>query len=210
MVTKADPRFADLLDKLFGDFNSQCLGAKGDVNIFYAKRYMRPRATVLAWIQSGVSSCGFGLGFIKWVPELQKSVFYVDLVCSQHRKGADVLRALEGHAKMNGADVVALRAAVPALVAVYESKKYQYKRLANACLPPSRAGRLALRTLDRFAGSPGGRHGLGIYTDGVFVVSSAADAWRAVKLKRPKNNALLPPGWTFEEGFHGWWMSKCL
>jgi hypothetical protein len=214
VVTNANPRFAGLLDDVFkpNNFNRHCTRMKGGVpigvNVTYAKRYMRPRATVIACFLGNVSSCGFGLGFPKWVPELRKSVFYADIVCSSQRKGGDILRALEDHARSNGAHVIALRAAAPALIGVYENHKF--KRLANACQPPSRAGRLALRAIDRFAVSLSGRYDSGFYTDGILVVSSVADAWRASKRERPKKSNTLPPGWYKEEGGHGWWMSKCL
>lgn len=217
VVTAGDKRFKKVLAELFEEhnFRGQCEGPKGSVNVTYARTYMRPRATVVAWYgrpvctKDGGCSCGFGLGFTKRVKELGRSVFYVDLVCSQERKGGKILAAMESYAKSVGADVVALRAAVPDLIALYEKKGYH--RMANACVPPSRAGRIALRELDRFAG-PVGPRGAGVYTNGTQVVSSPADAWRAANKKPPSGSrgSALPEGWRLEEGQHGYWMSKCL
>ena len=75
-----------------------------------------------ACTKKGGCVCGFGLAFTKHVPELSASVFYIDLVCSQERMGGKVLAALEAYGAKQGAKVAALRAAVPALVAIYEKK----------------------------------------------------------------------------------------
>ena len=147
------------------------------------------------------------------MPELEESVFYIDLVCSQDRLGGRILAALEDYGKGQGLKVAALRAADPPLVRVYERKGY--KRIANACVTPSRAGRIALRDLDKFAPRVWTKQE-GIYTDGTRVVSSSKDAWRAWRAstkKKPPATAFsstLPDGWWFEEGSHGWWMSKCI
>lgn len=217
VVDTRNKRFDTTLADVFktSNFEGQCTGKRGLVNVGYARQYMRSRATVLAYAhrapctKSGGCFCGFGLGFTKLVKELSASVFYVDLVCSQERMGGKVLAALETYAARTGARVVALRAAVPQLVAIYE--KRGYKRIADACVPPSRAGRIALRTLDQFAG-PVGPKGEGVYTDGTKIARSPADAWRVAKQARPAHASAkaLPSGWRFEEGEHGWWMSKCL
>lgn len=221
MVDTRDKRFGATLNHMFetSSFNSQCMGVKGGVNLKYARQYMKPRATVIASIpqvpckKNGYCVCGFGLAFMKFVPELNASVFYIDLLCSQKRQGGRVLVALEAYGKQQGAKVVALRAAEPKLVSIYQRKGYN--RVADACLPPSRAGRVALRSLDRFANSEGRNNDgtvKGVYTDGTRTVKSHIDAWRAVKHTRPAraSRLALPDGWWFEEGGHGWWMSKCL
>lgn len=218
-VSKSDARFNSLLTQLFSakNFDGQCKGKKGGVDIKYARNYMRPRATVIAWygrpvcLKKGGCSCGFGLGFSKYVKELDESVFYIDLVCSQEKKGGKILASLEAYAKKTRAKMVALRAAIPALIQVYEKRGYH--RVANACVPPSRAGRIMLRDMDRFAGLVGPQ-GEGVFTDGVRVANTAADAWRAVRKKAPTKSrskqAELPTGWHFEGGGHGYWMTKCL
>jgi hypothetical protein len=212
---EGDADFDKVLEALFSEpvFVSQCTGMNGAVNHRYAKAYMRPRAEVVAWIPRQKSAarrgcCGFGLGFAK--TEIfdgeEVDIFYIDLVCSQSRKGGEILRALEEYAMDNEYDVVALRAAVPQLVRYYMRKGYV--KAANACVPPSRASRLILRGLNRFSsGVAGAREG--VYTDGKHVVSSADDAWRKAGLTRAEG-VDLPPGWRYEAGYHGFWMSKCL
>lgn len=215
ILSSGDKAFKPMLNTLFeeSNFNGQCSGRKGLVNRDYAIRYMRPRATVVAWIdrvgkcdRKKGCLCGFGLGFVK--EEFGVRFFYVDLVCSQEKMGGSVLGALEAYAKRHKlADVVALRAAVPPLVKIYEKKGY--KRQVNACTPPSRAARALLRALDRNAAGVAGASG-GVYTDGTRLVSSVADAWRASNLPRPRDTKALPPKWYYEAGYHGWWMSKCI
>lgn len=153
---------------------------------------------------------GFGLGYTKRMDELSASVlFYIDLVCSQEKMGRALLHALEAYGARSGAKVAALRAGTLGLVPVYEKRGYH--RLADACATPSRAGRMALRELNKYAG-PVGPVGEGVFTDGVRVTKSPADAWRVAKQVRPARTPAtsLPIGWTFEEEAHGWWMSKCL
>ena len=214
LYEEEDAEFKEVLKALFKEttFSSQC---KGGVNFRYAKEYMRPRAEVVAWIprrrcteRSGCS-CGFGLGFAKTevFDGEEIDIFYIDLVCSQTRMGGKVLSALEEYAMENEYQIVALRAAVPKLVKYYLRKGYT--KQANACVPPSRASRLILRGLNRFAAGVGGASE-GVYTDGEHVASSEEDAWRKEGLTRPRGSTKLPPGWRFEEGYHGWWMSKCL
>jgi hypothetical protein len=213
---EGDAEYDDVIEELFTEttFSPQCTGVSGAVNYRYAKNYMRPRAEVVGWIarrrctSKGGCSCGFGLGFAK--TELfegeQIDVFYIDLVCSQARMGGKILTALEDYALENEYAVVALRAAVPKLVKYYQKKGYA--KQANACFTPSRASRIILRGLNRFAAGVGGARE-GVYTDGERVVASLDDAWRKAGLTRPRGRD-LPPGWRYEEGYHGWWMSKCL
>ena len=217
LIDKKDKRFDVRLKEVFqtSNFEGQCTGEKSLVHISYARRYMKSRATVIASVsrdactKRGGCFCGFGIGYTKYVEELSASVFYVDLVCSQERMGRDLLLALEAYGARTGAKVAALRASIPELMPVYEKRGYH--RLADACIPPSRAGRMALRELNKYAGSVGPK-GEGGYTDGVRWANSPADAWRVAKRVRaaraPANS--LPSGWRFEEGDHGWWMSKCL
>ena len=161
LYEEEDAEFKEVLKALFKEttFSSQC---KGGVNFRYAKEYMRPRAEVVAWIprrrcteRSGCS-CGFGLGFAKTevFDGEEIDIFYIDLVCSQTRMGGKVLSALEEYAMENEYQIVALRAAVPKLVKYYLRKGYT--KQANACVPPSRASRLILRGLNRFAAGVGG------------------------------------------------------
>lgn len=209
-----DPlRFRSVLDALFKGktFGAQCTSSKGGVSRQYAVRHMRARATLVAWAGSDSSSldCGFALGMIKHDPG-HPPVLYVDLVCSQQRQGGRLLAALEEYAtRRRLASVAALRAATPGLLSVYERKGY--RRQANACLPPSRANRLLLRALDANAGAVAGGHGQ-VFTDGQRVVTSRADAWRLQTGRSPTraNARRLPTGWHADEGYHGWWMSKCL
>lgn len=215
IMDKNNERFDEMVEKVFqtASFKAQCVGAKGMVNITYARRYMKSRATVLVYssrdtcTERGGCFCGFGLGYIKRVDGA--SVLYIDLVCSQEKIGRGLLQALEAYGAGSKANVAALRAATPDLVSVYEKRGYH--RLADACAPPSRAGRIALRELNKYAG-PVGAGGKGVFTDGVRVAKSPADAWRVAKQVRPTRApaTLLPNGWMFEEGAHGWWLSKCL
>ena len=247
MKSHDQARFNAMLAKLFErkTFESQCTGRKGGVWHRYARTYMRERATVVVWTDQGACTsradqgnaciCGFGLGYEK--READTDVFYVDLVCTQHRQGRAILRALENHAKTKGLKVVALRAAVPELVKVYE--RHGYRRVANACLPPSRASRAILRSIGSgsmpAAGVPGASES-GVLTDGTRVVTivdrqkgdskksrkertkeqamemtrAVAAAWRMAKRKQPTGTSELPPGWRHEQGNHGWWMTKCL
>ena len=217
LIEKKDRRFDAMLKEVFqsSNFEGQCTGEKGLVNLSYARRYMKSRATVIAFVsrdactKRGGCFCGFGLGYTKFVEELSASVFYIDLVCSQERMGRDLLLSLEAYGARSGAKVAALRASIPELVPVYEKRGYY--RLADACTPPSRAGRMALRELNKYAGSVGPK-GEGGYTDGVRWANGPADAWRLAKQARPARAppSSLPSGWRFEEGEHGWWMSKCL
>jgi hypothetical protein len=214
VLTSASKQFAATLHRVLEskNFVGQCLRKDGEgVSHSYAVEYMRPRATVLAFIpraercgRSKGAFCGFGLGFTKAV-EGVGTIFYIDLVCSQERKGKQILSALERHAATIS-DVVALRAATPGLVRVY--RRLGYVRAANACLPPSRAARALLRAVDENATGVAGATE-GVYTDGTRVVSSVSDAWRAVGEKKPRVTT-LPPGWYFEHGHHGWYMSKCV
>ena len=217
VVTAPSPRFDKTRELVFSTkiFEEQCIlraNKKKGVNIDYAREHMKAKATVIAWSRPtscSTCSCGFALGYMKEVAELGKTVMYVDLVCSQHRLGSQLLAALEEHGRKRGATVVALRAATDELVPVYRKKGYH--RIADACVPPSRAGRMALRRLDEFAGRPSKMGDFDIYTDGTREAQTIADAWRAAKLTRPKKNTrALPPGWRLEKGWHGWWMSKCL
>jgi hypothetical protein len=213
---EGDADFHRVLEALFSEpvFLSQCTGANGAVNYQYAKTYMRHRAEVVAFVPrqkcaAKRGTCGFGLGFAKTevFDGEQVDIFYIDLVCSQSHKGGAILRALEEYAKDNDYQVVALRAAVPQLVKYYQRKGYV--KAANACVPPSRASRLILRGLNRFSsGVAGAREG--VFTDGQHVVSSVDDAWTKARLPRPEGVVDLPPGWRFEAGYHGFWMSKCL
>ena len=210
---RAPLRFRSALDSLFNGktFDAQCTSSKGTVNKQYAVRHMRSRATLVAWAGSDESSssspdCGFALGMIK--RDSEHPVLYIDLVCSQQRQGGKLLAALEGYASHHGlASVAALRAATPGLLKVYERKGY--RRQANACLPPSRANRLILRALDSNAGAVAGGHDI-IFTDGKRVVTSMSDAWKLETGQRRDTPKYLPKGWHAEEGYHGWWMSKCL
>ena len=217
VVTAPGPRFEETRKLVFRTdiFQKQCTRVNSktaSVSIDYARKHMRAKATVIAWSRPtscSTCSCGFALGYIKRVAELGKTVMYVDLVCSQHRLGGQLLAALEEYGRTRGATLVALRAATKELIPVYRKKGYH--RVADACVPPSRAGRMALRQLDQYAGQPSTRGDVEIYTDGLREVLTIADAWRAAKLARPpKNHNALPPGWRLEEGWHGWWMSKCI
>lgn len=217
VIDKKNKNFEEIMKQVFEkkNFEAQCVGAKGLVNYGYALRYMRSRATVVVYsprtpcTKKGGCFCGFGLGYTKHVKELSASVFYIDLICTQDKMGRKLLQALEAYGARKGAKVAALRAATPALISVYVKRGYH--RLADACATPSRAGRKALRELDKYAG-PVGPRGEGKFTDGVRRADDVKEAWSLAKRVRPTRapDAVLPSGWRFEEGSHGWWMSKCL
>ena len=73
---------------------------------------------------------GFLLAHIKKVDG--HKVFYIDLVCSSHRKGRLILNHAEKVAKKMGCAVMGLRAAWRKLIPIY--MRLGYKRRANDCL----------------------------------------------------------------------------
>lgn len=232
LVTDKDPGFDSVLEKIFSkDGFKQC---GGKINAAYARRHMKARATVIAAsVDHTGSLCGFALAFPKTISvdrNVKLTVFYVDLVCTQHKLGKQIMTVLETYAKdKTKIKVVALRAAVKQLIPVYE-QKFGYKRQANACEFPSRAGRNLLYNIDKGAADLGGTS-TGYYTDGYLVTRDIDEAWvlAIAKAERfaevtgnvepfymltdaseKKKKQTLPTGWYFDEGFHGWWMSKCL
>ena len=76
-------------------------------------------------------------------------VFYIDLVCSRHRKGKDLLYRAEIFALQKGFHTIALRAATPKLLNVY--RRRGYSRDVDACQTRTRAQRRALREMDMVA-----------------------------------------------------------
>lgn len=76
-------------------------------------------------------------------------VFYIDLVCSRHRKGKDLLLRAEIFALSKGFRTITLRAASPKLLNVY--RRRGYTRDTDACRARTRSQRRKLRDLDKVA-----------------------------------------------------------
>lgn len=144
-----------------GDITQQCLH-RGKISISrdYVKRHMKKRTTIILFTE-GVGTVeekrrrrqplmeitpkgvkpgyvqvikkfftGFLLGHIKKIDG--HKVFYIDLICSSHRKGRLILNHAEKVAKKMGCAVMGLRAAWRKLIPIY--MRLGYKRRANDCL----------------------------------------------------------------------------
>ncbi len=90
---------------------------------------------------------GVLLGHTKTVRGVK--MFYVDLLCSRHRKGKALLAQAERVALEVKCEAIALRAAWSKLIPYYS--RNGYRRMANHCERPSRAQRASLRNLDKDA-----------------------------------------------------------
>ena len=88
---------------------------------------------------------GFLAAHVKDVDGLK--IFYIDLVCSRHKKGKALLERAEFFAKNTlRCKTIALRAAYAVLIPLYG--KYGYRRVANDCAKRSVEQRRILRGLD--------------------------------------------------------------
>lgn len=130
------------------------------VNVDYIREVILPRTQYLFWYQTLTEGRGrhgrplqyyridgFLLAHVKTIRG--QRVFYIDLVCSKHKKGATLLRDAEEFAKDQGHTLVALRAAMPRLISYYRTKGY--RRVNDACRNKSRKGRKILREIDENA-----------------------------------------------------------
>lgn len=156
VLTKADARFSRVVNNLLTKkrVTSAC---RHGVDPDYVQ-YVKDRISVVMWINdssacelkrraqtvSVCATCGFALGY--WYGS-RKATFYIDLICTAHKQGSVLMHAMEEYGRAHGATHSALRAATKELVGVYE-RKYQYRRVANACLPPDEK---KLKRLDKNA-----------------------------------------------------------
>ena len=139
-----------------GETDYQC---KGMINKMYVNTWMIDRAEYIFWYESEHKNSkgkkytrmdGFALayrGAHKHNPD--EEYFYIDLLCSNHRKGGQLLQKVEEFAKGLGFKTLALRAASASLFRYYRSKGF--RRMANACKKYNRQQRSVLRHLDEDA-----------------------------------------------------------
>ena len=90
------------------------------INGAYVRKHIMPRATHTLVATSGENLLGFLIGSVKQLED--GPVFYVDLVCSAHRKGKDLLARAEIKALSMGMRTITLRAASPRLLNVYRRR----------------------------------------------------------------------------------------
>ena len=128
------------------DCHRDSVDAHGNAtNYVVGEGYLRYEAKAHAqwhlWFESeqdtGTRVDGFLLAHVKRLGTAR--VFYIDVVCSRHRKGKALIRGAEALARKLGCRVVALRAATQGVVAYY--LRLGYRCVANACtsrrdLPP--------------------------------------------------------------------------
>ena len=118
------------------------------INGAYVRKYIAPRAThTLVAITEKEEMLGFLVGSVKQLED--GPVFYIDLVCSAHRKGKDLLNRAEIMALSLGMRTITLRAASPKLLNVY--RRRGYRREVDACKRKTRAQRRKLRDMDKIA-----------------------------------------------------------
>ena len=117
------------------------------INGTYVRKHIMPRATHTLVATSGNDMLGFLVGSVKQLED--GPVFYVDLVCSAHRKGKDLLARAEIKALSLGMQTITLRAASPKLLNVY--RRRGYKREVDACKQKTRERRRKLREMDKVA-----------------------------------------------------------
>lgn len=94
---------------------------------------------------------GFLFGRIKTIPENKRGVknpqvFYIDLVCSAHKKGRALLEQAEKYALKKGIRLMGLRAAQSGLIPYY--KRLGYKRVANSCRKRRTGNKRVMKRLD--------------------------------------------------------------
>ena len=132
----------------------------------YVREYMLQRTTHIMWYQTRVVYLGtksqrmdgFLLGHVKEQAD-GKRTFYIDLVCSKHRKGKALISQAETVAASLRCSTTSLRAASPELIPIY--RRMGYERKSDACVHSDRAQRARLRSLDRKAVAFEGRSWLG-------------------------------------------------
>jgi len=90
---------------------------------------------------------GFLFAHVMRHKDIPQKILYIDLVCSQRRKGRALLEKVELLAKHSRIKRLALRSAFKPLIRYY--RKHGYKRIANPCKPPSRKQRHIKRSLDQ-------------------------------------------------------------
>ena len=117
------------------------------INGAYVRKHIMPRATHTLVATSGENLLGFLIGSVKQLED--GPVFYVDLVCSAHRKGKDLLARAEIKALSMGMRTITLRAASPRLLNVY--RRRGYTREVDACRRKTREQRRKLRDMDKVA-----------------------------------------------------------
>ena len=175
------------------------------INDDFVEDWVIPSAQYLLVASEDGEMRGFLIGTRKKIDGQDKS-FYIDLVCSRHRKGKDLLMRAEIFALSLGLRTVTLRAASPALIRVY--RRRGFSRDVDACKVRTRTQRRRLRELDRVASAlfSGQRD-----EDDVPCLNKRGDPAPKIKTKR-KCEAR---GYTWE-GYEdwktsgeGWWMSKC-
>ena len=139
--------------KTWGGVKHQCRKKEGKgtvlaINVAYVREHMIDKAQHLFYFARYTKRkrklqefCGFLLAREKNINN--QRVFYIDLLCSQHRKGSALLAKAEAYAKKQRFKLTALRAATPGLLKYYRNKGY--KRNTNACVGVDRDDRVFRR-----------------------------------------------------------------
>lgn len=151
--------FRRMLKKIVGNVSKQCVKYKRNkngvrviddvaINSKYVRDHAMNRTTVLLYTE-GITQergtnkqtkrlrkekralTGFAMAHVKKDKENHNKIFYVDIICSAHRCGRQLFRMAEQVAKKLECDVIALRAATPNLIKIYN--RLGYKRRANDC-----------------------------------------------------------------------------
>ena len=159
-----------------GALEWQCRRKDGELAISreYVQRVMEPRTKDILWYEGQDKAMhGFLLATTK--KSGVQSILYVDLVCSQHRLGKQLLKDAENLAIRRGASHVALRAAVRELIPVYRALGYY--RAANDCHARTRSQTAELRRLDADA--------VELDRNGKEIVGSGDGWWMSKCVARP-------------------------
>ena len=108
------------------------VGQSPPVNPEYIEDVILPRTQHILWYQSRQGRRttwdrmdGFLLSRVLRKTRTRPRVYYVDLVCSRHRKGRALLRAAEVHAAERGCHYMALRVAHDDLIPYYYAQGYR-------------------------------------------------------------------------------------
>ena len=125
--------------------------------------HSRTKAQIVVWIEKKKRTCGAdescicGFALAHFSPQAaeefspqEHKVLVVDLVCSANQKGKALVDALEKFAKeQHNVDniMIAARASTTQLKNMFRAKGF--KRVANACIPPSKASAAVLERLDK-------------------------------------------------------------
>lgn len=153
------------------------------INGTYVRKHIMPRATHTLVATSGDNTMlGFLVGSVKKLDD--EPVFYIDLVCSKHRKGKDLLARAEIKALSLGMRTITLRAASPKLLNVY--RRRGYTRQADACKKKTREQRRKLREMDKVASElfQGNRVGWRTSGDGWWMSKCCASKSNIKQLKQ--------------------------